>query len=47
VPLRELGEAAAVAGDDRMVELGGELNSLFGLRDAIAFAEKTCSVRIP
>jgi hypothetical protein len=47
VPVRELGEAAAVAGDDGMLELGSELNSLFGLTDAIAFAEKTCGVRIP
>ena len=47
VPLRELGEAATVAGDDGMLELGSELNSLFGLRDAIAFAEKTSGVHMP
>jgi hypothetical protein len=47
VPVRELGAVAAVAGDDGMIELGGELHSLFGLRDAIAFIEKTCGVRMP
>jgi hypothetical protein len=47
VPVRELGEVAAVAGDDGMIDLGGKLHSLFGLRDAIAFAEKTCGVHVP
>jgi hypothetical protein len=47
VPVRELLAVAAVAGDDGMVELGGELHSLFGLADAAAFAEKTCGIRLP
>jgi hypothetical protein len=47
VPVRELVAVAAVAGDDGMLELGGELHSLFGLADAAAFAEKTCGVRMP
>jgi hypothetical protein len=47
VPVRQLLAAAALVGDDGMLELGGELHSLFGLADAALFAEKSCGVHLP
>jgi len=45
-PLDRLLRAAERAGENGMVKVGGEMGSLFGLAEAVRFAEQTCGMRL-